>query len=255
MRPDFCNTKIIQYDIYLTYGYIIFGLFFLYTTFKKLFNSQLSDNDNSNMIDLDTFNLNTKMKSFEEYTEHTLSTVGEEEPFIVRLKGRNFKNIKNNEKYKSSMELLGKELMKEFHAHTAMIFNDEIVLIFSASQYHQFNGRCSKLQSIIASYASSSLTFKTNELCSFYCSIVDFNKKTHEMINYIKWRLHQASSLKIVPVFIKRQIVNISEKPEYKHVKFILKYIRVDNTFIDLFTSPNFEPEDYNIKFKKIYDL
>jgi hypothetical protein len=261
MINDFCNTKVIQYDLYLTYAYILCGLFILYSTFKKLFNSKQQFNldeefDLKQSLDEDfnSNNLNTRMKLYEDYTEHYVSKVGEE-PFVVRLKGRNFKNIKANEKYKSSMELLGRELMREFHAHTAMVFNDEIVLIFSASQYHQFNGRCVKLQSIIASYASSSLTFKTNELCSFYCSVIDFKSKTDELIYYIKWRVHQALSLKLVPVFIKRQIIDDTQPLQYKHVKFMLKNIRVDDTFINLFTAPNFEPEDYSIKFRKIYDL
>ena len=252
MINDFYNTKTVQYDFFLTYAYILCGLFILYSTFKKLFNSKQQFNLDK---EFDSSNLNTRMKLYEDYTEKNIYKVGEEDPFVVRLKGRNFKNIKANEKYKSSMELLGRELMREFHAHTAMVFNDEIVLIFSASQYHQFSGRCVKLQSIIASYAASSLTFKTNELCSFYCSVVDFKAKTDEMINYIKWRLHQALSLKIMPVFIKRQIVDDTQTLQYKHVKFMLKNIKTDNTFADLFTAPNFEPEDYSIKFRKLYDL
>ena len=255
MITDYCNTKTVQYDFFLTYGYIICGLFILYNTFKKIINQKHELNlVESNEIESN--NLNTRMKLYEDYTEHNISKVGEEEPFVVRLKGRNFKNIKANEKYKTSMELLGRELMREFHAHTAMVFNDEIVLIFSASHYHQFNGRCVKLQSIIASYAASSLTLKTNELCSFYCSIVDFKSNTDEMVNYIKWRVHQALSLKIMPIFIKRQIIDdIETRLQYKHVKFMLKNIKTDDMYINLFTAPNFDPGDYSIKFRKIYDM
>ena len=246
MSYNLCNTKIVQYDLVLTYGYILFGIVILFTTFKKLFKSNI----HLSKTDLYSNNLNTRMKLFEDYTEQNMLLVGEKYPFIVRLKGRNFKQIKTHDKYNYSMELLGKELMKEFHAHTAMVFNDEVVLVFPASHYHQFNGRCTKLQSIIASYAASYLTFKIDELCSFYCSIVDFNTKSCEMINYIKLRNHQSLSLKIAPIFIKRQIIsNTNEKMQYKHVKFMLKHIKVDNNYINFFTAPNYDPVDSLIKY------
>ena len=243
MSYNLCNTKMVQYDLVLTYGYILFGIVILFNTFKKLFNTNKAD------LNFQSNNLNTRMKLYEDHTEHNITTIGDEEPFIIRLKGRNFKKIKTHDKYKYSMELLGKELMKEFHAHTAIVLSDEIVLVFPAS-YYLFNGRCIKLHSIIASYAASYLTFKIDELCSFYCSIVDFNTKSWEMINYIKLRNHQALSLKITPVFIKRQVVsNTNERMQYKHVKFMLKHIKVDTDFIDFFTAPNYDPENNIVKY------
>ena len=58
------------------------------------FNKKFKEN---NILNFNSNNLNTRMKLYEDYTEHYVSKVGEE-PFVVRLKGRNFKNIKANDR-------------------------------------------------------------------------------------------------------------------------------------------------------------
>jgi hypothetical protein len=213
-------------------------------------------------------NLHNRMKMYETYTEYNISHVGQETPFIVRLKGRNFKSIKINE-YNNSMILLGSELMKEFHAHTSMVFDDELILIFPQSFYHQFNGNCMKLQSIIASYAASSLTLKLNTLCSFYTSIVNFPKQefmsqgtlknkdfehkqsidlSYELLYYIKWRINRAKSIHSDVYFIKKQM----KDNLYNYVKFGLSHIKYDDNYINLFTSPILNT---NIKLKKLSNI
>jgi hypothetical protein len=250
------RSPVVEYDFFLTYSFLLVGIYFFYTFYKKIAKNQFNTLEdynfetNSDVRNI-SLSLNNKMKEYETYTENNISRVGTNAPFIIRLKGRNFKNIKSNNQYDISMHKIGQELMKEFHAHTAMVFDDEIVLIFSSSLHHQFNGRCIKLQSIISSYASSSLTFKTNELCSFHSSIVDFNENITDLINYIKWRNHIAMSIKKVPIYIKKQLLD----DEYKHVKFMLKTIKVNEEYMELFTDPIFDRTSYNIKFKKIYEM
>jgi len=226
------------------YGFLLIASIF-YFIFNKTKNIQLVQNY-SNPLNK---NLNSRMKMYEIYTEYNKSHVGEE-PFIVRLKGRNFKLIKKSQDYNKSMIELSSELMREFHAHTSMVFDDEIILIFSSSLYHQFNGNCMKLQSIIASYASSSLTLKTNTMCSFYCSIVDFKVSdkllSTELINYIKWRINRAKSIHSNIWFIKKTT-------ELKYVKFGLSMSQYnENEYINLFTSPIL---DTNIKLKKMEQI
>jgi len=237
------------------YGFVYGFLFIaslLYFFTSKIKYTPVCENKLSelNMI---KSNLHNRMKMYETFTEYNISHVGQETPFIVRLKGRNFKSIKLNE-YNNSMILLGSELMKEFHAHTSMVFDDEIILIFPTSQYHQFNGNCMKLQSIISSYAASSLTLKMNTLCSFYSSIVNFTQPDsseyveYELLYYIKWRINKAKSTHSDVYFIKKQI----KDNENNYVKFGLSHIKYDDTFIDLVTSPVL---DTTIKLKKLSNI
>jgi hypothetical protein len=229
----------VKNDVFITYCFILVGLYFLYKSYKKSFTQYRN-----------LPNLPNLMKRYESHTEMNVSKVGHSSPFIVRLKGRNFKNIKNNEKYDTSMQKIGQELMREFHARTAMVFNDEIILVFSESEYHQFGGRCIKLQSIISSYASSSLTLKLNELCSFHCSVVDFTENKYELLNYIKWRNQIASSLHKPPQYIKKQFIEpIESIQSYRYIQFGLPSIHTNYEYMDLFTTDDFVAYDYKIKF------
>lgn len=251
----YMKNSLAEYDIFLTYSFILIGLYIFYGFYKRISNSLEFDKFDNIVPFPQHTNMSNRMKDYETHTE-SLSRVGDNTPFIVRLKGRNFKNIKNNKTYEISMHKIGMELMREFHAHTSMVFDDEIVLVFSRSLYHQFGGKCSKLLSVIASYASSSLTSKTTELCSFHCSIIDFKDNDDDLMNYIKWRNHIALSTKKTPVFIKRSIIDsLEEKPVYTHLKFTLKTIKLTDEYIELFSDPNFDPNDYNIRFKKICDM
>ncbi len=192
-----------EMDILAVYGsvysFILISsiIFFVYNRMKKP------------MIE-NRLNLNDQMKIAEVNTEYNV-VIGQETPFIVRLRGRNFKLIKEIKDYDKIMQVLSCELMREFHAHTAVVFDDEIILIFPDS-YKQFKGNCRKLQSIISSYAASSLTLETNILCSFYCTIVECD----ELIDYIKWRSHRAKSIQKEFNFIKKNL-------NFEYVKFNLK--------------------------------
>ena len=253
-----------ELKILLIYGFV-YGFLFITSLlyFFKLENKNRLDikNDCENKLYelniIKSSNLHNRMKMYETYTEYNISHVGQETPFIVRLKGRNFKSIKLNQEYNNSMILLGSELMKEFHAHTSMVFNDELILIFPASQYHQFNGNCMKLHSIVSSYASSSLTLKLNTLCSFYSLIVNFTKleslhheqdNKYDILYYIKWRINKARSINSDIFFIKKQM----KETVYSYVKFGLSHIKYNDTFINLFISPIL---DTDIKLKQLSNI
>jgi len=262
MRPFQYQTNFRQEnDNFLVYSFILCGLLFLFKLFRTILNSlkneSLTNTENTPQFitNSNADNLNTRMTYYEIRTETQLLEVGDGKPFIIRLKGRNFKNIKNNDNYTLSLQSVGMELMKEFHAQTAMVFNDEILLIFSPSKHQQFNGRCSKLYSVIASQASSLLSVKTQQICSFHCNIVDFDDSTEELLNYIKWRTFHALSLKTVPFYIKRMVTVAEPENVYKHVKFTLVNTSDCDEYLKLFASPNFNTNDYTIKFKKIYEM
>ena len=102
------------------YGFLLIASVLYFFKSKNKYN--LIDNTDKSELNIVKSNLHNRMKMYETYTEYNISHVGQETPFIVRLKGRNFKSIKINE-YNNSMILLGSELMKEFHAHTSMVFH------------------------------------------------------------------------------------------------------------------------------------
>jgi hypothetical protein len=248
-----CKSNNDNPDMFLTYGFIMIGIYFLCTSFVKMIRNNIPDDLLNNDIKIIPLNNHYKMKMYENYTDEHISHVGSERPFIIRLNGRNFKKIMHNDQYKISLESVGKELMREFHAQTAIVYNDEILLIFSPSENQQFKGKCRKLQSIIASFASSLLTLKLNEVCSFHLNIIDFYDNQSDMIHYIKWRYNNAMSLKKNPVFIKRQHTSIETK--YKHIKFNLSNIRDTDDYIMLLTCVNFNIDNYNIKIHKTYEM
>jgi len=276
------NNNITEYDIFQIYGFIIFGLYLLYCLFKilcnmnrfkdiKFYNSN-SDTDRIQILGLN--NLDHQMKLYEYTTMYNLSDMGIEKPFIIRLNGRNFKKIKNKENYLIHLHMVSMELMKEFHVQTAMVFNNEINLICFPLNNPHFNGRYTKLQSVIASYAASSLSLKLNTVCSFHCNIVDFSNNNMDLLNYIKWRYYQAKSIRVLPYFIKRQYIDMinkqngdlqnviptnNDKPKYKHVKFLLNSnmvkMKESDEYFKLFTKSNLNTTEYNIKLPKLYEM
>jgi hypothetical protein len=254
--------------------------FIIYKRIQKIINES-----NNIKHDIIPGELDKRMKYYENYTETNVHTLGSD-PFIIRLRGH---NIKMTREISTQFQYIAQKLIHEFHAKTAFISHDEIVLIFNSSTNHQFKGNCMKLQSIIASYASSLLTLSTKVgICSFQCNIVElpilrkntiiasdesnmidfsylfinmqlssFQEKkidnNFELVNYIKWRYNKALSIKSTPIFIKKQIDN-DDNTKFKYIKFKLNkdsfYHKNDMMYYDLFISPLFEKKDYKNKIK-----
>ena len=235
-----------------------FGLFVIFSyliyVFSRYFRNTSTSSSLTNFID--SGNLNQRMKTYEYNTLYTFN-LGVETPFIIRLNGRNFKNIKTKENYTYHLHVVGMELMKEFHAQSAMVYNNEINLVFYPIDNPHFNGICMKLQSVIASYAASSLSLKLHTLCSFHSNIVDFNNNNMDLLQYIKWRFYQAKSIGMVPYFIKRKLVVTDDIKSYKHIKFILNSTQVkdfNDSYFNLFTEPNLIGCN-DIKLPKLYEM
>ena len=181
-------------------------------------------------------------------------------PFILKLKGRNFKKI-FNEKYIVAMHHTVELLMKEFHAQTVLFVNDEILLVFHSRKEELFNGNYLKMQTTIGSYASSVLSLKLEKVCSFSSTVINFDTE-YEIIKYLNWRqktlLSHSSNMNLGdyeqdsttqdkmnrPVFIKRKsYTDLNSKKQYKYIKFILHKMKLNNYYLDLLCSPDMTEE------------
>ena len=177
-------------------------------------------------------------------------------PFIVKLKGRNFKKYDINDKtFQNYMQFVGESLMREFHAQTSVIYSDEILLVFASdtdTPYH-FNGNYTKLISSIASYAASILTAETNfDRCSFFANIItfpSFNKI--DLINYIKYKSRYNTRQEDNSIiFIKREAYMDEQDIKYNYVKFTFDRIKANITHLTFFTDPSFVLDEINSNLK-----
>jgi hypothetical protein len=181
-----------------------------------------------------------KMRSYEILSD----TVADNKPFIVKLKGRNFRKLfAKCENYNTAMHYTVEQLMKEFHAQTVLLINDEIILIFCCNTQELFNGNCNKIQNIVGSFAAATLSLKLNTICSFYSSILNF--ENYEIISYLNWKHKQHRYIDIIPVFIKRQsYMDFGNKKQYKYIKFILNRIKYSEEYYNMLCSTDMN-EDF----------
>ena len=206
-------------------------------------------------------NMYNRMLFYEDYSNNNINEVGYGEPYIVRLKGRNFKNIPLN--MFQYLQVTAQQVMKEFHAQTAVIIQNEIILVFSGDMSidnNLFKGNTRRIGNIISSFAASLMAINTNVQCSFEASVIDFPAITDELkhltfdyINYIRIKCLESRLVKVNPVFIKR----VKENDIYKHIKFTLDRVKANSYYNIFFTTSTFNSDAYNgkIKFSKFYEM
>lgn len=103
---------------------------------------------------------NKSMKDFEIYSNLKVS---QSNKIIIRLDGRNFHSLSKDLKFKKpydarfakAMSNVCTDIMKEFSPSFIYCFSDEISILLNEIP---FNGRVEKLDSVFASFASSSLS-------------------------------------------------------------------------------------------------
>lgn len=128
-------------------------------------------------------------------------------PIIIRLDGRYFSRYTKAMKLEKPFDLrlrdifigISKDIIKEFNAKYIYTFSDEINILL---ENIPFNGRIEKIDSIMASYATSSFSkhlFKNEELFKKSMEsdiLASFDSRiimTHQNIeNYFKWRQDEA---------------------------------------------------------------
>jgi hypothetical protein len=227
-----------------------------------------------NVIDMIPSNTFNRMLFYEEYSNKNINEVGYGDPYIVRLKGRNFKNIPLD--MFQYLQDVAMQTMKEFHAQTAIVISNEIILVFSGDiklDNNLFNGNTRRIGCILSSFASSQLSINTNIKCSFEASVIDFPVITNELkhftfdyINYIKMKCNDMSVIGVNPVFIKR-IIDKSERNDcenipslgymYKYIKFTLDTVKANSWYNIFLTTSTFTQDSYNgrINFNKFYEM
>jgi len=213
-------------------------------------------------------NMYERMIFYEDYSNKNITNVGYGEPYIVRLKGRKFKDMELN--VFMFLQKVGQQVMKEFHAQTAIILKNEIILVFNGDlklDNNLFNGNTTKLGSIISSFASSIFSINTNLKCAFEASVIDFPKitsdtrhLTFDYINYIRTKCKESRFINVTPVVIKRtREEDLSHSPtcNYKHIKFTLDKIKANSYYNVFFTTSTFFESEYRnkIKFNKFYEI
>ena len=166
-------------------------------------------------------------------------------PYIVKLDMRT-KNIRNLKCYTKelSYHMLALELIKEFHSDTAMMVDNMIILIFSNNMMRDtklFNGDNDKINSIIASYASSVLSLDMGKRCSFFSKKQPFDLKNISSIYKI------AKSNNITSYFIKKNN-NINNN----YIKFTLNKIKLNRFYRNLLLKVI---NKKNISFNKFLDI
>ena len=168
-------------------------------------------------------------------------------PYIVKLEMRT-KNIKNNldNNLILAYHNITIELIKEFHPSTCMVVGNTIILLFS-NDNHIFKGSRDKLNSVIASFASSILSLKLNKPCSFISTIIQSNNMhpIHPIYNIYK----MAKSKNITPYFFKYN--------QNKYIKFTLNRIKLNNNYYKLFNmgEGNIKDETNLISFGKFLEI
>ena len=167
-------------------------------------------------------------------------------PYIIKLqlRGKQYKNKCIDNNITNLLHYVAKELMIEFHVQTTMVYNNEIMLIFSNNNIDNdnelFKGDYNKLISIIPSYAASILSMKLNNKCSFNATMICFDS-INEMTDNVKLHSIKMRMNKVIVYIIKRTY----NMTEYKYIKFTID--KLSNKFIqntNLFTSSIF-----NIKY------
>ena len=162
VNPNMLRISILYSLFMITSCITITGIYFR-NLMKKQTRKQYEIYTKSDMANIPN-ELGKRMKFYETHTENNVSVIPNAYPFIIKLDGRNFSKIFKNTtgsktnlpfyEYKHAMELTVVDLIKEFHATTGYTYSDKMILIFPPST-HMFNGRIMKLQSIIASFATS----------------------------------------------------------------------------------------------------
>ncbi|RAP51442.1 MAG: hypothetical protein BZ138_05190 [Methanosphaera sp. rholeuAM270] len=144
------------------------------------------------------------MKNYEQFSQ---MKVIQDIPLILRLDGRSFskytKQLKLEKPFDDRLRDIfievSKDLILEFNPKYVYLFSDEINIFFEEAP---FNGRIEKIDSVIASFVSSSfmkhlllnrdrfdVDLSTLKCASFDCRIVLTSKHVRE---YFKWRQDEA---------------------------------------------------------------
>lgn len=116
--------------------------------------------------------LGDRMKQYE-LDAISISNIPSNKSYIVRLDGHSFSKFTLPLKkpfdiiFIKAMALTVQDLLEKFHANTGYTHSDEITLIFnkveSEQSTHLFNGRASKLLSLMASYCSVRFNYHLKE--------------------------------------------------------------------------------------------
>ena len=166
--------------------------------------------------------LGDRMKQYE---KEQLQFISPNEPYIVRLDGNSFskftKKMKKpfDDNFMKAMCLTASDILTKFHPSTVYTHSDEITVIFPPAlseeelkngdkKTHIFNGKHSKIISLIASYCSirfnhhlikimnehkddypkEYIDLINDEQQIFDARILTFGDKPHEIVNHQIWR-------------------------------------------------------------------
>lgn len=140
------------------------------------------------------------MKDYEIYSQLKIPQTSS---VILRVDGRSFHTLSDklnlnkpyDENFKNLMMDVSEDILKEFSPSFIYTFSDEINILLNKIP---FNQRIEKLDSIIASFTSSSFTINYTDYfnkplykpIAFDCRIVLLDK--HNIVEYFKWRQDEA---------------------------------------------------------------
>ena len=185
-----------------------------------------------------------------------------QDSYIVKLEMRT-KSIKNTvcDNIAIAYHNMTVELIKEFHPTTSIVVGNTIILVFTNDNMTQlsnqnpphfiFKGSHDKLNSVIASFASSILSLKLNKPCSFFSTVIQSNNNMHYILSLYK----TAQAKNIIPYFIKRSKEN-DKNDKNKYVKFTLNRIKLNNNYNKLFNESDSNIKDIKyIAFNKFLDI
>ncbi|MDO5848933.1 MAG: tRNA(His) guanylyltransferase Thg1 family protein [Methanobrevibacter sp.] len=140
------------------------------------------------------------MKDYEIYSD---LKIPKSSSIILRVDGRSFHNLASkidlikpyDENFANLMADVCEDILKEFSPSFVYTFSDEINILLNEIP---FNQRLEKIDSVVASFTSSSFTLNYSNYfekplykpISFDCRVIPVNK--NEIAEYFKWRQDEA---------------------------------------------------------------
>jgi tRNA(His) 5'-end guanylyltransferase len=215
-------------------------------------------------------NLDERIKYYEKQSQ-TITQIGPEYPFIIRLDGRAFtkftkqfkkinKDIPYSIEFKTAMIKTCHDLLHEFNPSTVYTHSDEITMIFNSAivedniHQHIFGGKVFKLLSLISAFASvrfnanlniqkNDSTFNTkvkiNENPTFDAIVIVF-PKSYEIVNHMMWRSKGDCTRNFISMFAEKFI----PKKQLQHMNLTTRIENLQKIGINL----SGENIDYSLK-------
>lgn len=182
---------------------------------EQMNNSDFTLEEQMNNSDITTITLGERMKNYENESTK-IQYILPNSSYIIRLDGNNFSKFTRPLKkpfdiiFIKVMNLTVTDLLEKFHARTGYSHSDEITLVFNKCENdvstHLYNGRTSKILSLVASHCSVRFNYHMNENIEKFKNeySVDFIKKiknsyqifdariivieSNEIVNHQIWR-------------------------------------------------------------------